>query len=362
MHDELGMVLHKFVVALALCVNAVAANPPSSSKDACLLQRNSLSQQLSSSLHEEFSVGQGKFAPAQPAKTSPKSGGKSTSKNRKPNVDGKKAPKSGAKTVPEMPMEITTTTEAPKRMISTAVEEISEDGGTSQRGELYLTAGLDTLADDYGSLESFADTAKASLLAQLGDEGDVDPDRLVILNIGGEYSSDSTPSERGDHVARVDFEMYPGGLGKPNPGSLLKRLVSGIRDMTGPLVDGPLKKFMPGAAMVVKKGRKSTPGEDSRAQRGFAGYGWNSTQNHGSWDNYHGKNSSHHHHKKSSKAAGDLEKLKDEEPSDTTEWYPWQYLRWIISGGTYSGARTTSAPWTAIPLLLALGSIAELAS
>jgi len=236
----------------------------------------------------------------------------------------------------------------------------------SQRAELHITSGLGSIQQSFGSIDEFIETLKGGLLA---DMDGLDPKRLNILNVGGEYLNTSTNnastdtsivSPTGDHRTRIDFEVARGAEGEPTAGQVMKHLAERIFDMNGNLTSGRLEEALGGLAMVVVEGSKSS---SLNRTAGFEHA--HSFKDPSSWvkprddddndDDDGKKDEKHSDEKHSDKHVDEKHKEKEKHASEgngTTQWYPWQWFRWFY-GKKKGAAQMSAVPWTALPILLA---------
>jgi hypothetical protein len=230
--------------------------------------------------------------------------------------------------------------------------------------------GLGEIQEKYGSIDVFAEKMRAALLADIEEEAQTkwDPKQLVFLGAEGEYLSSTGSStgsgDRSTHVSRLDFELFPGPPGSPSPGTLIKKLAIEVRDQLGEINEGPLKKVMEGAAMVVVQGTKQQSPAPSprRTNLGSSSH----HQSSGSSGHSHSSHSSGHH--QSSSHGRRRKPVSDKNANETTEkhnqhghhsgggsengkeiGYPWQ---WFGSGGK---ARMRFEPLLLLTCFLALG-------
>jgi hypothetical protein len=139
--------------------------------------------------------------------------------------------------------------------------------------------GLGEIQEKYGTIDAFAEKMRAALLADIEEEGQTkwDPKQLVFLGAEGEYlsstGSSSGSGDRSTHVSRLDFELFPGPLGSPCPGTLIKKLAIEVRDQLGEINEGGLKEVMEGAAMVVVEGTKKAAQPSTITEQQPANFG-----------------------------------------------------------------------------------------
>jgi hypothetical protein len=246
------------VVSLSL---SKASSVQEAASNSCLLQRSSL-QSAGISVEDDSGHSRlGKLAPGRKPKSTPIPGAKDSDKS--PSSQPKSGPLPGGKTEADQESDDQEEDEEEKPLseehmvASTPIEEIVHDKIMSQRAEIHITEGLAEIEKEYGSVNKFAKAMRRSLLEDLN----IDPRRLVILNVQGKYLSENNTDsgeEKPGHVSRIDFEVYPGPPGVSTPADVIEKLALKFREQTGKLFQGDeTKQSMNNAALVINSGLKA---------------------------------------------------------------------------------------------------------